>query len=282
MAAGISRSGQISARDAKARGSTAPMNLPTQLIPKPSVQSKFCIKTNGPSIACVESGQAWVKTGDQIIQMVDTHGTVKDTIHTDYHIIDITLTPHGGILLSDYINKCIVSISADRTVETLFNVSWKPSGLCCLHNGDIAVTFRDDDRVVIYSISGKVIKDFDKKLFKEPFRVAQNKVNNDLYISVADKVVALDKGYNIRYEYTGKDDNAPFIPRGLCADMAGRVLITDWHSDRVHILDRDGQFLQYLLTWEHGLRWPWSIDADIEGHAWVGDGCGVKVVKYLQ
>ena len=226
-----------------------------------------------------------MKTDRSTIQLVYRHGTVKDIIHTDFGFIDMVSSPQGDILLTDTTNNCIKSIScAEKKVKTLFELQWRPWCLCCLHNGHIAVTFCREGRVVIYSTSGKVIKELDKKLFKWPYSVAQSKVNSDLYISDprAGKVVALDKDYRVRYEYTGQGDRESFIPLGLCSDNAGRVLITDHFNHTVHILDRDGMFLQLLLTREQGLRRPQSIDVDSEGNAWVGDENGVTVLKYLQ
>ena len=261
----------------------------TQRTPKPSVQSQFDTKTDSPSVICVGSGEAWVRTDTKTIQLVDRHGEVKDTIHTDFNFGDMVLSPQGDILLSDWDNNCIKAISGDMTIKTLFKLQWTPSGLCCLHTGDIVVTFFWDGHVVIYSASGKVIKELNKKLFTRPYRVAQSKVNSDLYISDAGrmgagKVVALDKDYRVRYEYTGQGDGKySFSPCGLCTDKAGHILITDSLNHRVHILDRDGQFRQFLLTGEQGLRGPYSIDVDSEGNPWVGEeGGGVKVVKYLQ
>ena len=204
---------------------------------------------------------------------MDRHGEVKDTIHTDFDFRDMVRTTQGDILLSDIDNKCIKSISADKTVKTLFKLQWTPFGLCCLHSGDIAVTFGVEGRVVIYSASGKVIKELDKELFTRPHSVAQSKVNSDLYISDprAGKVVALDKDYRVRYQYTGQRDRGPFSPRGLCTDNAGHVLITDI-NDTVHILDRNGQFRQFLLTGKQGLRRPVSIDIDREGECLGGGG----------
>ena len=258
--------------------------LPTQLILKPSIQSQFDTKTL-PSVTYVGSGEAWVRTEKRTIQLVDRHGEVKDTIHTDFDFRDMVLSPQGDILLCDEDNNCIKAISGDKTIKTLFKLQWTPWGLCCLQSGDIAVTFRGEGRVVIYSASGKVIKELDKKLFSSPYRVAQSKVNSDLYISDIDayQVVALDKDYRVRYEYTGQRDRGSFSPRGLCTDSVGHVLIIDTDNNRVHILDRDGEFRQFLLTREQGLWGPWSIDVDSEGNAWVGKWRGgVKVVKYLQ
>ena len=261
-------------------------------VPKPSVQSRFDTRfySFDQPIACVGSGQAWVKTGDWRLQLMDRHGAVKDTIHTKFDFYDVVLSPQGELLLSDSSNSCIKSISPDKVVRTLFRTQWEPYGLCCLHSGDVAVTFWDEGRVVIYSRSGKIIQELDKKLFRHPYRVAQNKVNNNLYICDKDymtidssgKIMALDASYRFKFEYMGQG-NINFVPIDLCTDGAGRVLFTDFYNYTVEILDRDGQFLQYLLTREQGLRQPVSVNIDKEGNAWVGQFNGeVKVVKYLQ
>ena len=140
-------------------------------------------------------------------------------------------------------------------------------------------------------MSGKIVQELDKKLFRRPLRVAQSKVNGDLYIADktdegtldSGKVLAIGKDYKVRYEYTGGPDNEEsFFPYGICTDEAGHVLIIDCHNDRVHILGRDGQFLQYLLIGKQGLREPYSIDVDSAGNAWVGETAGrVKVAKYI-
>ena len=260
----------------------------TRLIPKPSVQSEFGTNISWPSVTCVGSGLAWVKTDTKTIQLMDRHGAVMNSINTDFVYQDNCLSPQGDILLSFQVNKCIMAISPDKKVRTLFKLQWEPYGLCCLHTGDIAVTFYWEGRLVIYSMSGKVIKEIAKKLFTYPYRVAQSKVNSDLYISDcgAAKVVALDKDYRVRYEYTGQHDRGSFTPVGLCTDNTGCILITDSDNHRVHILDRDGRFLQFLLTEEQGLWKPLSVDVDSEGNAWVGEDTyikgGVTVVKYLQ
>ena len=214
-----------------------------------------------------------------MIHLRDRHGAIR----TVFDFNDMVLSPQGDNLLADK-DMCIKSISPAKTVEKLFKVKWTPCSLCYLHSGNIAITFLADHRVVIYNMSGKVIKGLNKELFIHPYSVAQNKINSDLYISDrVGKVLALDKEYRLRYEYTGQSDGRSFGPNGLCTDDDGCILITDVRNDRVDILDKDGRFLQYLLTGEQGLRYPVSIDVDSEGNAWVGEWeGGVKVAKYLQ
>ena len=140
-------------------------------------------------------------------------------------------------------------------------------------------------------MSGKIVHELCKELVKYPYRVSQNMVNNDLSICHKDdtfsnvssgKIVALDTSYNVRYEYTGQGETE-FFPTDVCTDSMGHVLITDDTNNKVHILDMDGNFLQYLLTEEQGLSEPISISVDSEGNAWVAESRGeVKVLKYLQ
>ena len=258
-----------------------------QLILFPSKQSSFDTRFRyiDQTIACTGSGLAWVRTGPRRLQLMDQHGAVMDTIDTEFGINDVVLSPQGELLLPDTDNKQIRSISPEKVVRTLFKTKWAPYGLCCLHSGDIAVTFYAKGRVVIFTRSGHIIQELHAKLFKFPHRVAQNKVNNDLYVcdkntklNSSGKIVALDAYYHLRYQYTGQRDTT-FLPMNLCTDSAGRILITDYWNNRVHILDKDGQFLQYL----QGLELPVSIDRDSDGNVWIGELYGgVKVVKYLK
>ena len=279
------------------RDNSAPLET-EHLMFKLLVQSEFNPGYTILSVACVEKGRAWL-ADETKLQLVDGRGSLQDTIHTDIRFNDLVTSPHGELLLTDAFNKCIKSISKGKEITTLFKTQigklrpqlLTPYGLCYLLSGDIAVTFRVEGRVVIFSMFGKVVKELDKKLFSHPFGVAQNKINKDLYvIDKAElsssfgtgKVLVLDKACRVRYEYSGLDDRDSFSPASLCTDDAGHVLVTDYHKNRVHILDKDGKFLQYLLTGEQGLDRPCRIDADSDGNIWVADhGGAVKVVRYI-
>ena len=280
----------------------SPSDIPTTKLLVLKLVSKFPIEGAFPIIACVGSGHAWVKTEEKRLQLVDRNGSVKDTIDINFKIDDMAVLQNGDLLLSDTDNNSIKSISCEKVVKTLFKTktgplksqSQTPRGLCCLQSGEIAVTFPTKGRVVIYSMSGKIIKELDKKLFTHPYRIAQSKVNSDLYIAdkmdndyrSAGNVVALDKDYNVRYKYNGGSEKDSFSPCGLCTDSTGHVLITDTFNNDVHLLDKDGKFQQKLLmlTWKEGLENPYSIDVDCEENVWVGEQgwCFVKVAKYLE
>ena len=264
------------------RKNLASSSTPTQLMHSPSVTSKFDLGCHYSNVACAKSGNTWAKIGDRKLQLIDIHGSGKDKITTDFDFDDVIISTQGDIILSDISNNCITLISHGRifsTPKTICKLSWKPSGLCLLHNENIVVTSFDEGRVAICSMSGKVIKELENKLFKHPYRVAQNKITHALYIAdridtgfkCTGKILALDTDNKVLYEYKGSDDKKPFYPSGLCTDDLGHILITDLHNHSVHIVDKDGHFLQFLLTAKQGLTMPYNIDVDNQGNAWVGN-----------
>ena len=260
------------------------------LIPQPSVQSKFDVNRAYPRIACVERSLAWVQTGDKKLQLMDRDGSVRDNINTDFDFLDITITSAGDLLLTDCDNNCIKSVSRHKFVSTLFRTSGKPWGLCCLHNGDIVVTLRDNSKVLVYSSNGQIKQKMDDIKFRCPMSVSVNKVNQDIYICDYEKdsfdspgkVLAIGDNGQLQYEYTGQS-SSKFIPVEVCTDHMGHVLITDCKNEFVHIMDREGQFIQYILTEQQGLSLPNTISVDEEGYVWVGE-CNrcVKVARYLR
>ena len=247
-------------------------------IPSPSVQSQFDVTYYYPCIACLDGGLAWVRTEGKTLQLVDREGSVKDSINIDFSFNDITLTPDGDILMSHFSNNCIKCLSRQKTISTVFSTSWKPSGLCCLHNGDIAVSFRDDAKAVVYSRDGQIRLTLDNIKFRSPQRVAVNKVNQDIYICDHErrtydspgKLIVAGADGKLRYEYTGQGDSM-FTPVEVCTDQMGHILITDYSNHRVHMLDQEGRFIRYVLTSQQGLCKPVTIDVDREGYVWVGE-----------
>ena len=259
------------------------------LIPTPSVLSQLDVFNHYPLIACVEGGLAWVETENNKIQLVDRKGAVKDTIKIGFDFYDIAVSSPGDLLLPDKQYRCIKSVTKDKKISTLFQTSGMPHSLCCLHNGDIVVAFDEESKIIVYSRDGHIRQTLDHIKLRCPISVAVSKVNHDIYICdhgeknyySPGKVIAVGADGQLRYEYSRQGDSA-FIPLAVCTDQMGHVLITDNKNHRVHILDQEGQFIQYILTSQQGLKWPNTIDIDREGYVWVGQFECVKVSRYLQ
>ena len=157
----------------------------------------------------------------------------------------------------------------------------------------IFVTFPEDGQVIEYSKYGAITNNMDDLKFSYPFRAILNQNNNFLFISdmeqnslaAAGKVVIIDEYARIHRVYRGQCE-IKFTPREICADPYGHVLIADYVNNRVHILDREGNFIRYLFTSNKGLQRPCTISVDDEGYVWIGKFLlgskgRVQTAKYL-
>ena len=259
------------------------------LIATPSVQSEFSVHPDFPYIACANGSQVWVRTGHKTLQLMDRNGSARDSINTKFYFSAMSFTFDGDLLLDDYGNKYIKLVSRQRKISTLFETSWGATGLCCLHNNNIVVTFCYDSKVVVYNRNGEIIQTLDHIELRHPRSVAVNKVNRDIYICdlfgstcySTGKVITIGVDGQLQYEYAGQGGNE-FAPVDVCTDQMGNVLITDYNNHRVHILDQKGQFIQYALTLQQGLNKPNTISVDKDGYIWVGQRTRcIKVARYL-
>ena len=82
------------------------------------------------------------------------------------------------------------------------------------------------------------------------------------------------------YMYTNR--MTPFDPRGITCDKYGHVIVADYNSNLVHLLDKHGRFLMYLLTEVDGIFAPTSVAIDKAGFLWVGGGdATIKIYRYI-
>ena len=92
-----------------------------------------------------------------------------------------------------------------------------------------------------------------------------------------DAVVVMSGEGIHRFSYTGPPSGSPLSPWGICTctEVMSHILVNDYNTDTLRMLDRDGQFLSYVLT-RHTTRMddtPCSLSYmyDVTTHAvWVG------------
>ncbi|XP_052697509.1 uncharacterized protein LOC128175722 [Crassostrea angulata] len=204
-------------------------------------------------MAVTDDNKVWMGGASYELKLFDLQGHLHQTV---------SITTQGMYLCM--YNKQVVytgikdvrMISADNdTVETMFTTGdWVPYGVTSAASGDLLVCLRKDDqsKVVRYSSTGTVLQEIQydsqcQPLYKQVLYITEN-VNGDIIVTDWGKkaVIAVNRLGIFRYSYSGKD-STNFFAYSVATDSVGHVIVTDYNGDKIHLLDRDGRFLRYII-----------------------------------
>ncbi|XP_078341903.1 uncharacterized protein LOC111100239 [Crassostrea virginica] len=244
-------------------------------------------------ISCVTPDRVWVSDWDNLILTDTATGkqlhSVEDPLHsvTGKH----TVNCEGELIYID--KECnIIKLCNDmETTTTLIKHTDTTWTLRCVYcspsSGDLLVGMgrydedTDTGKVMRYDNTGKYkhsIPHDDNTphdLYKEPDYITENNNGDVLVSDWGREAVVVTSGEGVhRFSYTGPPSGSELAPRGICTDVMSHILVSDANSSTVQMLDRDGQFLSYVLTRHKtpGMDYkPWSLSYDVTTHAvWVG------------
>nr|XP_022337227.1 uncharacterized protein LOC111133281 isoform X3 [Crassostrea virginica] len=241
-------------------------------------------------ISCVTPDRVWVSdydniiltdtaTGKQLHSVEDPLQYSGDGIHTvncDSELIYIDK--------DENINKLSSDMKTTATLIKHTDTTWTPRCVYCSpSSGDLLVGMCTDKyprtgKVMRYDNTGKykqTIPHDDNTphgLYKYPVFITENN-DGDVLVSDWDRVVVTSGEGVHRFTYTGPPLGSGLAPQGICTDVMSHILVGDFFTDTVQMLDRDGQFLSYLLTTQspgiHGR--PLGLSYDVTNHVlWVG------------
>eukprot|EP00105_Crassostrea_gigas_P033965 XP_019918113.1 PREDICTED: uncharacterized protein LOC109617067 [Crassostrea gigas] len=168
-------------------------------------------------------------------------------------------------------------------------VYWSPS------TGDLLVGMYNNDavtgKVTRYNLSGQLTQTIQhdntgRRLYSFPIYITENN-NGDVVVSDYDDytesgtVVVTALGGRHRFSYTGHPSGSRIDPRGISTDALSHILVCDYETKTVQMLDKDGQFLSYLLTKSQEMGVPCILSYDVNTHRlWVGSRDNNKVCVY--
>ncbi|XP_078339394.1 uncharacterized protein LOC111106628 [Crassostrea virginica] len=248
---------------------------------------------NAFHVSVDKSGRLWVSDGHGNLVQTDLQGNLLQKIETSgtsqgYH----TATQDGELIYADKDKKVIYKITPDRKItEFIKTGDWKPPSVHSSRiNGDILVGMVKDGeaKVTRYSKAGKEIQNIQRdnqgqELYRYPYYITEN-INGDICTSDINtkKVMVVNKSGQHRFSYTGQGSG--FCPWGICTDVLGHILVCDYNSKTVHLLDQDGGLLSKILSSQRGKKYPSGGCVDDENNLYVGQLITntVTVYKYLQ
>ncbi|XP_078311344.1 uncharacterized protein LOC144618665 isoform X2 [Crassostrea virginica] len=276
------------------------------LLSSPVVQKSLSVTgvTRCLHISCVTPDRVWVS---DYINIILTDTATGKQLHSVEHSLDSgngihTVNCEGELIYIDKEYNIIKLCNDMKTTTTLIkhtDTTWGPvSVYCSPSSGDLLVGMCTDKypytgKVMRYDNTGKhkqTIPHDDNtlhRLYKYPNYITENN-NGDVLVSDWDRrAVVVTSGEGVhRFSYTGPPSGSGLGPRGICTDVMSHILASDWNTFTVQMLDRDGQFLSYVLTRQTpGMDYtPCGLSYDVTTHAvYVGsdDNNTMSVCKYI-
>jgi hypothetical protein len=252
-------------------------------------------------INCVTPTLAWISDyqNNLILTGVREKPYAVHRVHDGCSGLGVhAVTVEGDLVYIDR-ESTIKKLSTDfQENQNLIEIkdNWRPR---CIYssqfNGDLFVGMwilskPKKARVVRFNKSGKELQDslkVHRTLYKYPVCITEN-LNGDVIVADLDKhaLMVTDLEGIYRFSYTGPSSETELDPRGVCTDALGHILVCDWRTRSVQIIDRNGQFLSSLLTNEHSKisKTPYGISYNHKSHLlWVGydNSNRINVFQYL-
>ena len=218
-------------------------------------------------ISCVTSDLVWVSDRDNLI-LTDTASGKQ--VHSVEHSLHLgtgkhTVNCEGELIYIDKENNIIELCNDMKSTTTLIkhtDTAWEPRCVYCSpSSGDLLIGMRRSDtdpftgKVMRYNNTGKykTIPHNDstpQTLYESPDYITENN-NGDVVVSdLFRQAVVVTSGEGVhRFSYTGPPPSGSNLaPQGICTDVMSHILVSDISIATVQMLDRDGQFLFYVLT----------------------------------
>ncbi|XP_052693140.1 uncharacterized protein LOC128171386 [Crassostrea angulata] len=254
-------------------------------------------------ISCVTSDRVWVSDHWNNLMLTDTTGVplhrVEDSCNGDSGLH--TVNSESELIYIDRklnINKLSKELKTTTTFIERTDSTWWPQ---CVYwspsTGDLLVGMRnfrtETGKVTRYNQSGQLTQTIQyhntgRGLYREPNYITENNngdvvVSDYIYIG-SGAVVVTERGGRHRFSYRGHPSGSGLLPCGICTDALSHILVCDWTTDTVQMINKDGQFLSHLLTKSQEMGYPCSLGYDVNTHRlWVGSGDNneVRVYRYI-
>lgn len=251
-------------------------------------------------ISRATSDQIWVNDNENILILTNTKDEklnhLQDVCDDDFfagvHTVDFA---NNLIYINtDYnLNKLSTNMKRPTAFLKSRSSTWKP---CCLHwskrTASLLVRmnmqkYPSPGKITRYNQNGEVTQTIEydstnqELLYNKPRYITENN-NGDVVVSdhfyAYGAVVVTDRGGRHRFTYQELD------PGGICTDSLSNILVCDFDCSSVNVIDKNGQFLFFLLIRPPEIFRSLSLSYDANTHRiWVGscDTNNVCVYRYI-
>ena len=239
---------------------------------------------------------AWVAcNSDAIVAQYQKDGRETKRIYTDFYVDDMKVAQSGNLLVALDMGTSTKYINTQSTEKIDFK-SFYPfvtRGVYISKENDVYVSLRNETtaKVVKMTSCGEITRELQRDrgnvpLYSDPDKIAVNSHGDVIVLDWGTKcVISVDIYGRYRFKYNGRIKRKVhceiFTPTDVVCDQYDNILICDCDNGTVHMLDRHGQFLRFLVSVENGVTCPCALALDEKGQLWLGEMNGqVHVIEY--
>ncbi|XP_022301440.2 uncharacterized protein LOC111109560 [Crassostrea virginica] len=275
------------------------INYPVMAEPRilTAIQTEYEGWTKGlQSLSCLGDNQLWTSGNEKTMRLYNLQGELMREVETlsGNKPKDITVTQSKDLVYVDITDRSLNLVSKTHIRPLIKLKGWVPLFLCKESSGDLLVIMDSDKgeqtKVVRYSGSTEIQSiQWDarnKPLYSFGPHTKYLSENMNLDICVADSaaraIVVVSKAGKFRFKYTGSlisTSEGSFKPVGISTDSKSKIMTTDEHTQTIHIIDQDGQFLRYIDNCK--LKNPRVMCVDSKDNLFVGEFY-TGIVKKIQ
>nr|XP_022301440.1 uncharacterized protein LOC111109560 [Crassostrea virginica] len=275
------------------------INYPVMAEPQilTAIQTKYKGLAKGlQSLSCPSSNQLWTCGNEKIMRLYNLQGKLLREVETlsGNKPKDIAVTKSEDLVYVDNTDRSLNLVSKTHIRLLIKLQGWVPLFLCKASSGDLLVIMDSDKgeqtKVVRYSGSTEIQSiqwdDQKKPLYSFGPYTKYLSENKNLDVCVADSaaraVVVVTEAGKLHFKYTGSlisTSERSFKPVGISTDSKSKIVTADEHTQTIHIIDQDGQFLRYIDNCN--LKNPRVICVDSNDNLFVGE-FPTGIVKKIQ
>lgn len=215
----------------------------------------YHISIIAPGLFCVNDGYKMIVTDTESSNVQN----LEDLAAEPYDCYGLhTVNSDNEFIYIDRF-KNIRKLSNDLMTTTLLTNIQKPQCVHCSKlTGDFLVGMQTE--VNRYNRSWQLIQRirFDSNgidMYSDIHYITENN-NGDVVVSDIKAVVVTERGGRHRFSYTGPPPGSRLQPCGICTGALSHILVCDYMTNTVQIVNMGGQFLSHLLISPSGIFYP--------------------------
>lgn len=272
-----------------------------EIIDEPVLKKEFEVKTFGligSHMSIQSPDHIWLYDEDNLV-LTNTKGEklfqIKDIIGKYYHCYGThTVTKEKELIYFDRDGK-ILKLSKDRNLKSQLPIlsSFSCRAYCVYCSpltGDLILGMcnHDTNTCIIkrYNVTENLQSQNQPQIIGQienwhPVLITENNNGDIIVAGFFYGVMGIDRSGRYRFLYEKTQSGFQIRAKGICTDSLSHILVSDSFDSAVHMLNKNGQLLSYLLTTPNG-ECSFGLMFDFEAHLlWIrAKDCSKKITAY--